>query len=256
MAFGMVPRHVEGKLTAMELAVYVALSWYANEHGQCWPSHRKLGLSAGCKETAVKTALNGLRGKHLLTWENRVSDETGGPTSNIYTLNVWLPLGAKRPGGRRETPRGGSLNDDKQDQGTTPEEQPFTPPPTASSADEVLEAELVDEEQPTAQTLLGEWIDSRGPNDPPNSQVKGQVARILKRLLEDGVPYHKVRLGFANWAHSGYGAGVLASYVDNAGKTPQRNGHQQETDDKFARAMARAEAGRNAFATTAKELTA
>ena len=133
------------------------------------------------------------------------------------------------------------------------EDQLLTPP---SSADDVIEAEFIDEKQPTAQTLIAEWVDSRGPNDPPNSQVLGRVASTLKRLLNEGVPYDKVRLGFATWAHSGYSIGALASYVDNAGKAPQRHTQQQETDDKFARAMARADAGQNVFGATAKELTA
>lgn len=97
--FGMVPRHLEGKLTALELATYVALSWSANPEGKCWPSHRSLAKSAGCSEPSVKRALKGLREKGWVTWENRVSPE-GDPTSNIYYLSVWQRKGSPKGSGK------------------------------------------------------------------------------------------------------------------------------------------------------------
>ncbi|GAA1549815.1 hypothetical protein GCM10009804_03000 [Kribbella hippodromi] len=121
--FGMVPRHLEGKLTAIELAVYVALSWNANPEGKCWPSHKSLARSAGCSESSVKTALKNLRAKGLVSWENRTSPE-GDPTSNVYYLSVWerkkRPKASANqtgddPGVGQEVPQGGSPGTDEQD---------------------------------------------------------------------------------------------------------------------------------------------
>lgn len=245
------------------LLVLLAIADCAHEDGTgAWPSLAEIGRKARLSERGVRYALRKLEEAGELAIEY----QAGPGGCNRYAVTMRPDPGTPLPGADIA---GGSPLPPTPEPHCPPEGQPTAPvtvlepsnepsslltPP--SSADEVVEGEFIDEKPPTAQTLLGEWIDSRGPDDPPNSQVKGRVASTLKRLLDEGVPYDKVRLGFASWAHSGYAVGALASYVDNAGKAPLRNTHQQETDDKFARAMARAEAGQNAFATTAKELTA
>lgn len=100
--FGMIPRHVRGHLTAIEIAVYVALSWRAGADGSSWPSHSTIAEEAGTSVNSVKRALDSLRVKGLVTWEPRVDPNHGGPSSNRYWIAIQAPKGG-RP--ERATPQ-------------------------------------------------------------------------------------------------------------------------------------------------------
>lgn len=100
--FGMIPRHVRGHLTAIEIAVYVALSWRAGADGSSWPSHATIAEEAGTSVNSVKRALDSLRAKGLATWEPRVDPNHGGPSSNRYWIAIQAPKGG-RP--ERATPQ-------------------------------------------------------------------------------------------------------------------------------------------------------
>lgn len=82
--FGMVPRHLRGRLTAYELAVYVALSWRANPAGECYMRHVRIAQEAGCSIATARRALDGLKAKGILTWVSK-----GDRSCNIYRLEVW-----------------------------------------------------------------------------------------------------------------------------------------------------------------------
>lgn len=71
---------------------------------------------------------------------------------------------------------------------------------------------------PTAQTLLAEWIDHCTGAIP--SRVKGQVAKHLRELLDDGIPYPVVRRGLQNWHESRKHAALLPSFVHEASQGP------------------------------------
>ena len=93
---------------------------------------------------------------------------------------------------------------------------------------------------PTSQTLIGEWIDHC--TQPPPSRVKGQIAKEVKTMLDEGIPYDRVRAGLAEWNSRGLHPSTLPSVVHEvANKAPRRpNTRQQETDDLFDAAMQRA----------------
>lgn len=85
--FGIVPRYLRGTLTAYEIALYVALSWRADETGVSWAGQATLATDAGMSRSTVQRALNGLEKKGLVKsqpWAN-----AKGRTSNVYALRVW-----------------------------------------------------------------------------------------------------------------------------------------------------------------------
>jgi hypothetical protein len=101
-----------------------------------------------------------------------------------------------------------------------PAPNPTTPLwPAAVTEEAPVEGVIVgagDAPPQSAQTLLAEWIDHCPM--PPVKSVKGQVARRLKALLDEGVPYAVVRQGFADWHKSGLAPTVLDSFVNTAGQ--------------------------------------
>lgn len=249
------------------LLVLLAIADHAHDDGAgAWPSLETLGKKARMSERGVRYALRKLQDAGELVVEYKAGPKGSNRYKVVLTDPANIAGGTTVPGAPEGDPEpsfqepGTGLPGDPEPSCPQtvlePSEEPsslLTPP---SAADDVIEAEFIDEKPPTAQTLIAEWVDSRGPDDPPNSQVRGRVASTLKNLLDEGVPYDKVRLGFATWAHSGYGVGALASYVDNAGKAPQRHTQQQETNDRFARSFARAQAGISVFAMAERQLEA
>jgi hypothetical protein len=91
---------------------------------------------------------------------------------------------------------------------------------------------------PTSQTLIKEWIDHCA--SPPPGRVKGQIAKELKTMLDEGIPYHQVRQGLAEWNTRDVHPSVLPSIVHGVANRQRINGRQKETDDLFDRAMQRA----------------
>lgn len=94
---------------------------------------------------------------------------------------------------------------------------------------------------PSAQTLLGEWIDHCG--QPPPSRVKGHVARELKTMLDDGIEPDRIRAGLAEWNSKGLSPATLASVVHGVGNAKRTNNRQAEVDGVYERAMQRASSG-------------
>jgi hypothetical protein len=67
---------------------------------------------------------------------------------------------------------------------------------------------------PSAQTLVGEWIEHCAARPP--GRVIGQVARLLAEMLAEGVPYDAVRRGLALWMAKGQHPATLPSVVNEA----------------------------------------
>jgi hypothetical protein len=96
----------------------------------------------------------------------------------------------------------------------------------------------VRDDAPTAQTLVGEWIE-HCPKRPPG-RVVGQVSRELKTLLDEGIEPDRVRAALAEWNRKGLHPSTLASVVHEiSNRQPAARG-QQATNDLFDRAMQRA----------------
>lgn len=91
--FGIVPRHLRRRLTSNEIAVYVALSWRVDEHGNCWPSHRTLAEDAGMSERTAQRTLVTLVDKGVISKRPQFTAE-GDRKANLYHLNIWWrPMG-------------------------------------------------------------------------------------------------------------------------------------------------------------------
>ena len=109
----------------------------------------------------------------------------------------------------------------------TPVPQPPTPvPPTAGRA--AARAGATPDEG-SAQTLLAEWIDNC-PQRPPG-KVKGQVAKELKAMLDEGIPYEDVRAGLAAWHHKSLHPATLPSVVHEV-RNPARPSGRPTTNDR------------------------
>lgn len=122
---------------------------------------------------------------------------------------------------------------------TTIPQPPSTVPPTAGSA--LAPRDGLDVENPTAQTLVAEWVDHCDARPP--GRVIGQVAKELKGLLEEGHPPEQVRSALIAWNSKGLHPSTLPSVLHEVRNArPQAPKSQQATDDLFSRAMARAQA--------------
>jgi hypothetical protein len=96
----------------------------------------------------------------------------------------------------------------------------------------------VRDEAPTAQTLVGEWIDHC--DERPPGRVIGQVSKELKSLLDEGISPDRVRAALAEWNRKGLHPSTLASVVHEiTNRAPAARG-QQATNTLFDAAMARA----------------
>lgn len=253
------------KASEGSLLVLLAIADFSHDDGTgAWPSLQTLGKKARLSERGVRYAIRKLEDAGELV----VDYKAGRNGCNRYRIVLTDPAniagGSPLPGERAQDPEasfhepGSPLPGDPeascpQTVSTSGEPSELLTPP--SSADEVVEAEFIDEKPRTAQTLVGRWIDSR--DEKPVGRVVGQVSKLLKEMLDEGIAYERVELGLIEWSRSGYAASALPSFVDNAGKTPRRNNRQQDTNDIHERAFARAQAGVNVFATTSqKELSA
>jgi hypothetical protein len=118
---------------------------------------------------------------------------------------------------------------------TRPEEQTYGGKPPS--------AELALVSNSTSQHLIGEWIEHC--DQPPPGRVKGQIAKEIKAMLDEGIPYDRIRAGLADWNAKGLHPSTLASVVHEVGNRKLGSRRQTETDQQFERAMDRARAKEN-----------
>lgn len=91
--FGIIPRYLRGRLTAYEIAVYVALTWRADRNGECWIRHKRIAEEAGMSTATSRRTLDSLREKGLVTWMPKY-DADGAVACNTYRIHVWTPSSA------------------------------------------------------------------------------------------------------------------------------------------------------------------
>lgn len=89
---------------------------------------------------------------------------------------------------------------------------------------------------PTAQTLVGEWIDHC--REKPPGKVIGQIASEIKKMLDEGIDYERVRQGLATWQQRGLHPSTLPSIVHELA-TPQIKGRAAEVANRTERTLAR-----------------
>lgn len=87
--------------------------------------------------------------------------------------------------------------------------KPTNPTGSRASNEKTL---VVTPENPTAQTLIGEWLDHCKHRPPAN--VIGQVAKQVRGLLEEGIGAEQVRKGFALWHSRSLHPSTLPSVIN------------------------------------------
>jgi hypothetical protein len=122
-------------------------------------------------------------------------------------------------------------------------------PLIVSSVEQPSEDLLADADAPTAQTILGNFIDwVRSNGGELTARTKGHLARQIGELLAQGIPDRFIRQGLADWQASGQHSSTLDSFVNAAVNAPARgragpaSRREQERQAQAARAMARARA--------------
>ena len=94
-------------------------------------------------------------------------------------------------------------------------------------------------DEPSAQALIAEWIDHCAQRPP--SRVIGQLAKEVRTMLNEGIPYERVRAGVQAWQAKGLHPSAVASVVNEVanGRPHQVSKRQAETDALFERAAKR-----------------
>lgn len=86
---------------------------------------------------------------------------------------------------------------------------------------------------PTAQTLVGEWIDHCEAKPP--ARVVGQIAKEVAAMLSEGIAYERVRAGLQAWQQKSLHPSALASVVHEVANPPKR---RSTTDQRAAQGLA------------------
>lgn len=241
--------------------VLIALADYADENGSCFPSHQKTADRTGASVATVRRAVQRLEESGYITVERRHRGD-GSQSSNRYVLNL---KGAQTSPAQNEHPpvqneQGGAQSEQggahsvyggvlTHEQGGCspvsthePSEEPSLIPHSSLAA-----IAPPAEKQPTAQTLVREWIDHRTEvtGQKPTGRTIGHLSKEIKNLLDEGQPYDDVRAGLQLWDTKAMHPSTLASFVDQA-RTPARTTatrQQQHAQDVIAGALAHAASG-------------
>lgn len=225
--------------------VYLMLSSHVGGKASAWPSHRRMAELLGMSISTVKRQLTWLRGHGHVTWQARIGDNEARIT-NEYTLVAGSSASIEDAGPVANKPRSDRARGSVR---ATPSSQEPTPSLTVSEPigpGERTEEESLNESQlmiPSAQTatahdIVGAWC-NWCQNRPPD-RVVGQISKLVKEMLTEGIADDFIRRGLAAWTEKGVHPSVLPSVVNevmNARAGPK--GRQRETDDIFERAARR-----------------
>jgi DNA replication protein len=94
------------------LAVYMTLARYANQNGESFPAVKTIATVCDCSENKVREAIKHLVRLGLLRVEER-SKDSGGQTSNLYTLLTPPTRQVKPPPSQDEAPPLHTVNPNK-----------------------------------------------------------------------------------------------------------------------------------------------
>lgn len=115
-------------VSAHEKLVYLVLSSKIGDQGAWFISHAKIAAAAGISAASVKRALDRLKDRGVVTWENRIDPTSGAQLGNSYRLMTdRLGQGERPPSSQGATPQ---LS--VSDQNKNPEKEPKNTPPTPS----------------------------------------------------------------------------------------------------------------------------
>lgn len=211
----------EQDLPHAEKSVLVALAHRADKDGYCYPGIEMIATMTGASRRTVMRAIQGLDEKKLITRERR-HRSNGSRTSTSYTLNLSATLTHSLSATVTPSEHEPKCHCD------TPLSATVTPPPDKS----VLISQIVPTErpkkteppleksadQPTAQTLIAEWID--GMNQKPPGSVIGHLSKEIKNLLDEGYEYEQVRKATILWSQKNLSPGTLPSFLNQVINQP------------------------------------
>ena len=86
-----------------------------------------------------------------------------------------------------------------------------------------------------AQTLVAEWLDHQ--DDRPPQRVIGQVAKEVKSMIGEAIPYADVRSGLIAWDRKGLHPSALASVVHEERRVKPTAARTSTTDDRVRQGM-------------------
>lgn len=78
------------EVTPKAKLVYLVIQSHTNEQGTAWPAQSKIATESGLSLATVKRALEELRGRGLVTAEERRRKD-GGKTSSVYAVALVAP---------------------------------------------------------------------------------------------------------------------------------------------------------------------
>lgn len=188
----------------------VVLANYADDKHSCFPSQQRIATDMGASVTTARRSVKALEERGLVRRQKRGKDG-GGRTSDRYVLAVE----PTSPIPTNKTAKGGVTGQSDRfipvnlegvtgqiDRGTTTE-PPVEPLSDASAAAEAPKH--------TAQTLVAEWIDNY--QGTPPKAVIGHLSGQIKKLLDEGHQYPRVREAVMAWAAKGVHPSVLPSVL-------------------------------------------
>ena len=216
-----------------EKLMLILIASHANDEGECFPSQTTLAYRSGLSRRTVLRSLAELEERGVITRRQRRRPD-GSRSSDTIRLNVHgapvrPPLAAGNltdrarvvfpPQSDSVTPGGDNLS--KQGDSVTPhgdnDDAAKCPVVTAEPVIEPVREPLSDAsaaaEAPkhTAQTLVAEWIDNY-PGTPPKAVI-GHLSGQIKKLLDEGHQYPRVREAVMAWAAKGVHPSVLPSVL-------------------------------------------
>jgi biotin operon repressor len=97
MSLEYITKVLKVEVNSTQKLILIVLANYSDEHGQSYPSHKKLTELTNLSLSAIKDNLKKLKEKGLVEWEQRTN------TSNFYKLKVSPGDGYPPPGGGYNT---------------------------------------------------------------------------------------------------------------------------------------------------------
>lgn len=203
----------EQDLPHAEKSVLVALAHRADKNGYCYPGQKALSEMTGASESTVRRAIKSLDETGYLSREDR-RRKNGSRTSTGYhlpvTMTADLPVTVtprkNEPTGHHDTPLPVTM--------TGPPDKSVTISQiTPTGPEEKNDATMIQKpDQPTAQTLIAEYID--GMNQKPPGRIIGHLSKEIKNLLDEGYEYEQVRQATILWSQKPYGPSALPSFLN------------------------------------------
>lgn len=131
--FAIFPRSLQGRLSHGATALYLALFFYADQEGVCWPGVARLATDINATPRSVQKWLKEMVDAGVLEVTRRRTDAGDSDTNKYHLLTVQRVVNKLREGGEQNAPTGGERNDLQTiTNGTKPNELSvrFAPPTT------------------------------------------------------------------------------------------------------------------------------